>query len=157
MPIRKKDSARSKATVLNMQRAVSMHHHTISLKFFNQYVTSSECDCLVISKNGHATEYEIKTSRADFKADFNKLEKHKLLREGGYITKHFYYLTPKGLLSLEDIPEYAGLVEYTYGHLWFKKKAPSIKVPKLSDIALKNLLINANYKYLKNLSMLSWG
>ena len=71
-------------------------------------------------------EYEIKLSRADFKADFRKSRrrfrdgrrieesKHELLAGGGPGCPHrFSFLTPQGLLQVGAIPPYAGLVEFT--------------------------------------------
>lgn len=57
---------------------------------------------------GHcSTAYEIKVSRADFKRD-SALKQ----REARLYSDQFYYVTPKGLLSPEEIPDWAGLQEW---------------------------------------------
>jgi hypothetical protein len=82
-----------------------------------------ECDIFQITKAGYWVEYEIKTSIADFKADAGK---RRFSRDGGLI-KHdqlaarstkgpsrFFFVAPKGLLTVDMIPEWAGLIE-VYG------------------------------------------
>lgn len=65
-----------------------------------------ECDLLMLSKSGYATELEIKISRADLLKDAKKLHGH----EHHYIT-NFYFVVPENLKSvaLENIPDRAGL------------------------------------------------
>lgn len=62
------------------------------------------------SKGYLATAYEIKVSRADFKR-----ETHAKQREARLFSDRFYYVTPKGLLKHEEIPDWAGLVEIVEG------------------------------------------
>lgn len=67
---------------------------------------SHECDLLLISKSGYATEIEIKISQADLKADLKK--KH------GHINnkiKYLYFALPEYLESyIEYVPEHAGII-----------------------------------------------
>lgn len=112
-----------------------------------------------MSKSGYTYEFEIKISRSDFKADFKKVEKHTLLGmkenfkvipghywEGRrYSPAHtdvrildrrkltpnrFYYVTPKGLLTVSDIPEYAGLLEIEGKKVRITKTAPLLHKEK---------------------------
>jgi len=48
-------------------------------KLFNVFVYGWESDFFCISKSKYALEVEIKCSRADFKKDFTKTDKHKIL------------------------------------------------------------------------------
>lgn len=66
-----------------------------------------ECDLLIIRPSGHAIEVEIKRSKSDLKADFNKKHQHKSKR-----IKQLYYAIPEELrVSCEElIPENAGLI-----------------------------------------------
>ena len=94
----------------------------------------SEADVFGINKNKYIYEYEIKTSKADFKADFKKTHKHRLLKERKagqeyYIFKRgtktnekefhirtpnrFFYACVPSLITPEQIPLYAGLI-YIY-------------------------------------------
>lgn len=63
----------------------------------------------VASQNYRVTIFEIKVTRADFRND--GLEK-----QGAALSMadRFYYVTPEGLLKKEEVPEWAGLIEY--GH-----------------------------------------
>ncbi len=102
----------------------------------NIYMPGSpwESDVVKITKALHWTEYEIKVSRADFLADFEKrknsyspgaAKKHDVFQgldeniNNNYgthrkipIPKQFYFVTPRGLLTLEDIPSGYGLIEF---------------------------------------------
>ena len=47
---------------------------------------------------------------------------------------YFYYCTPPGLIEVEDVPEYAGLVQIDKaGMIRIKKKAPKLHGEKLKD------------------------
>lgn len=60
--------------------------------------------------------YEIKTSKADFKAELkNPLKK----RVGMRYSNEFYFVTPGGLLALDEVPVECGLVEI--GHASFEE------------------------------------
>ncbi|MCK5613947.1 hypothetical protein KAR91_69435 [Candidatus Pacearchaeota archaeon] len=104
-----------------------------------------EMDFISITKKGVITEYEIKTTFADFKADFKKKKKHIMLKnmvynQPGYyacgIPNYFYYIIPYDLKDkiLSLIPDYAGVV------MWYGKESSTdvgwvsrIKAPKLHD------------------------
>ena len=66
-----------------------------------------ECDLLVLTKSGYAYEIEIKTSKADLKADKKKKHKHISKR-----IKKLYFALPYYLLpDCESlIPENAGII-----------------------------------------------
>lgn len=93
-----------------------------------------ESDCVSINKNEMVTEFEVKISRSDFKAEFrNKEYKHNLLAGNPVVIKflydheiykrigeekgirkpdcnYFYFVCPDGLLQEKDVPAYAGLI-----------------------------------------------
>jgi hypothetical protein len=75
-----------------------------------------ECDILVMSKSGYATEIEIKISVADLKKDLNKKHTHNSDK-----IKYFYYAIPKEM--------------YDYNLLNFMKDCSGLllidKVPKI--------------------------
>jgi hypothetical protein len=65
-----------------------------------------ECDLLVISPSGYATEIEIKRSRADLLKDAAKLHGHQSDK-----IKYLYFALPKALIHCMDlIPPKAGVV-----------------------------------------------
>lgn len=94
-----------------------------------------ESDVVEISKAGFFTEYEIKMSVSDFRADaakgrggtkffspqfahLNKPETMKHDQLAARDTKgpsRFWFVTPRGLLNATDIPPWAGLME-AYAH-----------------------------------------
>jgi len=111
-----------------------------------------ECDVYSVTKAGFSHEYEIKISRSDFKADFEKEtrvnnpnwkrlgdknnplffyhKKHDMLNESVMrpvnCPNYFWFVTPEGLLREADIPEYAGWAE-VYANHWGK---PAIRIKK---------------------------
>ena len=122
-------------------------------------------------------EFEIKTSKQDFLNDFNKKSKHELLEHrkrkpkkswelGYYIScpsekiyikdkmiyetmpNYFWYVCEKGVLLLDDIPNYAGLIEIC-DKSWIKwtKKAPRLHNKKLLFDELIRMSRNMIYRY----------
>ena len=112
--------------------------------FENLFLYDWESDFVYITKSDIVFEFEIKTSKADFKNDFkNKQNKHLLLEDKNIEPKkkpnYFYYVVPENLISVEDIPEYAGLVYVInyYPFLEFVKKAPKLHNNKCDADFLK--------------------
>lgn len=69
-----------------------------------------ECDALVITNSNYAIEYELKISRSDFFADFKK-RKHKSMSNGrGGKISRFYYVVPTNMITVAEVPSYAGLI-----------------------------------------------
>ena len=65
-----------------------------------------ECDVLVITKAGYAIEVEIKTSKADIKADLKKRHSHENKK-----LRSLIFAIPKNLEHCSDlIPERAGII-----------------------------------------------
>lgn len=100
----------------------------------NLYVFSWESDYLALTKSGYWYEIEVKISRADFKADFKKEKKHKYLsnRYNNATPNYYYYAVPENLVSVNEVPEYAGLIYINkYGFISTQKGAPMIHKLKL--------------------------
>lgn len=97
----------------------------------NFYFGPYEMDVFRRMKNGYINEYEIKISRADFKKDFEKSHKkfHQEFKNGTFsiydhdvVLKHeefskgkgvpnkFWFVVPEGLISIDEVPDYAGLI-----------------------------------------------
>ncbi len=66
-----------------------------------------ECDLLVVSKSGYATEIEIKVSVSDVKKDLNKIHNHKDVK-----IKYLWFAIPEKIYekSVQYIPERAGIL-----------------------------------------------
>jgi len=111
-----------------------------------------ESDFFCMSRSGYAIEVEVKISRSDFLADMKK-KKHEIFKHGYYTERHssrvtglfqeterriekkfipnqFYYAVPDGLISVNEVPEYAGLITTKYG-ITIVKRAPYIHKRKL--------------------------
>jgi hypothetical protein len=121
-----------------------------------------ECDVFELTKAGFFREYEVKVSRADFFADAKKTReiwpsgwgpnkvkavenKHQLLASRSTRgPSQFWFCTPPGMLTLEEIPEWAGLIEvrnceseFSSIKFWPRevKKAPKLHREKFGDRA----------------------
>lgn len=81
------------------------------------------CDFWTISANSsagfQAVAYEIKVSRSDFKRDT-----HAKQRQARLFSDRFYYVAPQGLIRTEEVPDWAGLYEFSDGKLSMKVPAP---------------------------------
>ena len=95
----------------------------------NLYVFNWESDVLILTQSGYWYEYEIKISRADFRNDFkhkNNKHVHSLSNaDHTFKPNYFYYAVPENLISIEEVPEYAGLIYVAeHGSARIIKKAP---------------------------------
>jgi len=145
-----------------------------------------EADFLSVNKSLFITEYEIKVSKSDFKADFrNKVAKHKRMvgelisrrkwtghckttNEGIYeeweeiqkpFVNYFFFVCPKDLISIEEVPDYAGLIyaeeismnykDYTRVICTQIKKPKRFHMDKVSDKVLLDMYRSVMYKYYK--------
>ena len=114
----------------------------------------AECDVISISKSDFIYEYEVKISRGDFKKDFGK-PKHKLITEGKFVKEsvkkgitetwylvpnYFYFVVPENLVTVDEIPEYAGLIYVNESHQYdIIKKAPIIHKTKASNDFIRQM------------------
>ena len=120
-----------------------------------------ECDLWAVTKSGYAHEYEIKLTTSDFRADAAKRSgprwryRNGLWENLGTVSKHeqlrdapdkgpsfFWFVAPAGLLALEDIPDWAGLIEagekdgWVWPTLRAAKEAPRRHRIKVTDKAM---------------------
>lgn len=150
---------------------------TVKYQMENLEVYGWESDSLIITKSNLVYEFEIKISKADFKNDFkHKERKHKIL-DGTYVEhkrifdwlkykyidteevipfdlnknrpNYFYYVVPKDLISVDDVPSYAGLIYVSdiYPYLQTVKKAPKIHSDKVNVEDLR-LIDKFYYNYI---------
>jgi hypothetical protein len=119
-----------------------------------------ESDYLSLTKSGYLYEGEVKISRSDFKADFQKEKKHTLLESTYNSTAnnkqelcphYFFYAVPEGLIDVSEVPSYAGLVYATsyFPYVKWVKKPPLLHKEKYEDSAL-----NLQEKFYYN--MINW-
>ena len=79
---------------------------------------------LEVTASAHfrATAYEIKTSRDDYRCESDAKQARAL-----EFSDRFWYITPPGLLKKEEIPAWAGLMEWDGEKFHVKKRAPQRK------------------------------
>lgn len=138
----------------------------------NLFLYDWESDFWIMMKSGLCYEFEIKISRSDFFNDFKHKQKKHLALQHKYtidipewqtdneklkaeieekcnrvIPNYFYYAVPKELITVEEIPEYAGLIYVEEdGFLVTKKKAPKLTDYK-STVEELNLADKFYYNY----------
>ena len=141
---------------------------TAALPNFYMMDNRYEADLVILNRNNYVFELEIKMSRADFKVEFkNKPEKHAMLAnrtsmvkragkngqwayESTHMPNRYYLACPPGLLDLEEIPEYAGLIEVTHtGYIKVIKKAPQLHTNKCDQELMIRMLKSITTRYWK--------
>jgi hypothetical protein len=126
-----------------------------------------ECDLWEVTKPGYGVEYEVKVSRGDFFADASKQcwvrvdgkrqprVKHYDLRDRlPHAPSRFYFVVPAGLVRLDEIPEWAGLIEIDRtdrGHVSERlaKAAPKLHGKKVDPSVIERAKVNAYYRYIQ--------
>lgn len=113
-----------------------------------------ECDLVSVTNAGYMHEFEIKRTRADFKADKNKRNKHLLLEEKHKpkaIPNYFWYVCHDFKIDISDIPDYAGLIiigcDRYDESINVIKKAPRLSTNKISDYRKGKLYEAIFYRY----------
>ncbi|MCU0329045.1 MAG: MmcB family DNA repair protein [Chitinophagales bacterium] len=96
-----------------------------------------EIDVCALNKTLYLTEYEVKISRSDFKADAKKRKWiYYKKRMENFIPNYFYYACPQDLIAKEEIPEYAGLIYITPKGLDIIKRAPLLHKKKQNKLTI---------------------
>lgn len=143
---------------VRLKKYLQFHGHSCILKSF--YYQNSEMDFMSLY-NDHLVEYEIKTCRLDYQSDFKKmvfagkpLNKHALLKSGKFISNRFYYVCPGGLIDIEHLPDYAGLIVYHKEGNWFEivKMAPWLHKNRVTPGFYKTLSLKLYERHEKNIN-----
>ena len=108
-----------------------MAQSTKKYDLFNLFIYQWESDYLAITRSDIVYECEIKISRQDFLNDSKKKNKH-LIIEGNVNgisydyerPNYFYYAVPDGLIKVDEVPDYAGLIYVNPGYINIMKQAP---------------------------------
>lgn len=109
----------------------------------NFFIWKWEMDIFRMLKNWYVYEYEIKISKNDYKNDFDKKNKHELMKQWKRECNKFFFIVPKWLIKIEDIPEQYWLIYYNID----TNKFTEVKKPNFLH---KNLIWNQPWfhKYL---------
>lgn len=126
-----------------------------------QTMALHECDIISVNSNDYLSEFEIKISASDFKADFKKTAKHKTLKNGPFVRvnkkgevthlacSYFWYVCPACLIREDQVPSYAGLIWiHENGRIDTKIKAPLLHKIKADSKIIKKIAHNLTQKHL---------
>lgn len=112
----------------------------------NYFYTRWEMDLFRLTNSEMVVEYEIKISKADFKNDFKKTyttgwgqnqkehSKHGDMANKNCDVNRFFFVVPKGLITADEVPKYAGLIYHTGTIFTTIKPAPLIHNKKVTAI-----------------------
>lgn len=158
----REDIRKQSLTEEKIQKAIYEHGFLSqsSIKYYteNLWIYGWESDIWIMTKSGYSYETEVKISRNDFKNDFkHKKNKHLLLEsldaaENKRRPNYFYYAVPGGIISVEEVPEYAGLLYIVpisdhFNRVDVVKKAPQIHKEK-TDTEFLNLIDKFYFNYI---------
>lgn len=100
-----------------------------------------EADVLSLTPYGYTTEFEVKISRNDFKADAKKTkwrhynrELEGMIDQYAMVPNYFYYVCPENLINESEIKPYQGLIYIVEGEALLIKKAKRIHSVKLNYV-----------------------
>lgn len=156
----KRDNSKSK----NIEAALCMYLYQKSHSPITTHFTGmglAECDVISVSKSDYIYEYEIKISKADFKKDFTKLKHTNIINEKStsiskgevvyLLPNYFNFVTPRGLVELSDVPDYAGLI-YMNDDFTFEimRKPKLLHGTKASNEFIRKLAHNLSCKLIFN-------
>ena len=109
MAVIRKSEKHTKITTLQMELTVSRFvniRQNILVPNVSWGMFKHECDLIQLSKSGYATEYEIKISKSDLKADQKKYHGHDDPK-----IRYLYFVIPWYLeKDIDLIPERAGII-----------------------------------------------
>lgn len=137
-----------------MKHYSQLGHTPITTRFIGMGI--GEADVISITKSGFVNEFEIKLSRSDFNADFrNKEWKHRSMKERKgptidirykttwfHCANKFWFVVPENLITLDEIPEYAGLIYINKNALSIIKNAPRLHAHKATEELYKKIAHN---------------
>lgn len=142
------------STQCDFEKQVILTHH---------FHADWEADLLLINPDGFSHEIEIKFSKSDFKSDFKKFYlnrhtgekylKHDKICCGDYVSNHFSFLLPMGMIDSKEIPEHCGIIEFYHDADRWETVFRTIRTPKTlhetpywqlidKDMMLKKMAMN---------------
>ena len=145
-------------TERDMQLALYYRHRSSACAILPNYTPPwwYECDLYVVMKSMLSVEYEIKTTRSDFRADFGKREKHARLSKlglAGSTPTRFFFVVPEGLVTADEVPTYAGLMyarpnpSYKRTTLTVLRKAPRLNGKQLTEKTIREMHRISYYRF----------
>jgi len=147
------------------QRQFRSRYDVISPNFYSE--NWFEADLFCVSRAGHFHEFEIKISRSDYLADFKKArrfqfqgpmkKKHVVLAEMQkqktplyYGPRCFSFVCPEGLISVDELPAYAGLRYVSPDkrrRIITVVKAPTLKAAPVTRHGVQSVMTSFYHRY----------
>lgn len=106
---------RDRTNIIFPELRLGSGYNDIAQRRIDLFIISSE-------KGNYTTAFEIKVSRQDFLKDINDPLKQRGAR---LYSTNFYYVAPKGMIKIEEVPIWAGLKEYDFVSKEFKTTIPA--------------------------------
>lgn len=112
---------RRNIVVSNVSYGIVRYLSKPNKKNMREYDKLHECDILKVTPAGYATEYEIKISKSDFKADLKKKHSH-----NSKFIQRLFYVVPYELYEFakENLPDNAGLAYIKNDKVYYIINAP---------------------------------
>ncbi|MEM6817189.1 MAG: hypothetical protein AAF578_00215 [Pseudomonadota bacterium] len=133
--------SKSKITTIEMECALARHFNyrqNLIVPNVSWGIDIHECDLLVVTRAGYATEVEIKVSKTDLKKDAEKPHQHQ-----DYRIKSLYFAIPDYLIDCTDlVPERAGIISVETGPLRVTKQGGKDYVWKRRCEVIRKAVIN---------------
>lgn len=160
--VRKTNITHTATGIINYWCAVCISKRVNTLVFPNVYIGPFEADIVEITKDGYAHEFEVKISRSDFHMDSAKekkyrwadnIKKYEHLVNGDHVNS-FSFVVPEGLVTVEEVPEWAGLIyAKPYGTDRYRfdivKKAKRLSKEKHGERIRHKCLLSSYYRFHK--------
>jgi hypothetical protein len=114
--------------------------------------TIGKADLLSVTRARLVHEFEVKCTVADYQREFEtKDTKHKRLGRADNrlmsLPNYFWFAVPEGLLSVSELPEYAGLMTVTGDGCHVARDAPRIHGDGLSNKDRRYIERGLTYRY----------
>lgn len=126
-----------------MSRKNAEHWHTPNKFAVVELICQGAENPDIWATNGmYTTLVEVKTSRSDFLADKRKYVRSKDAEEQDMQLGNFrYYLCPAGVISVEDLPENWGLLEYDGKKIYKIQAAKQVKSSAPFEISVMSSIM----------------
>jgi len=120
----------------------------------NIYLYPWESDVITVTKANFVNEFEIKLSTADYKKDFEKIERHTILESKSESRPNYFWFICMPDVT-NEVPEYAGLIHYLPDQPnWHRrfteiKRPPRLHSDKITLDQMRHITESFRWKYWK--------
>lgn len=130
---------------------VSSKNHRLIIDNCKALNVRGEADLISVTKSDLIHEFEIKRTISDFKKEFeSKKRKHKLLEGSGkydYSANYFWFVIPKDLIEIDEVPNYAGIIQVSESGYKIIRSAPRRHNNKIDERTRRYLERGVTLRY----------